>query len=76
MVEKTKTKIDSYSQWFQERIDYVRERGFVIVFCTFCVYFIYSLAFIDEADRLSNETICWGLFISTLFAFLAHLTLS
>jgi hypothetical protein len=47
----------------------------VIAFSVFASYFIYNLIFVDEEDRMSNESIFWGVFISTLFAFLAHLTL-
>ena len=47
----------------------------MIAFSVFASYFIYNLIFVDEEDRMSNESIFWGVFISTLFAFLAHLTL-
>ena len=47
----------------------------MIAFSVFASYFLYNLIFVDEEDRMSNESIFWGVFISTLFAFLAHLTL-
>jgi len=44
------------------------------MFGFFSLYFLYSLIFVDEYERLSNQTTGWALFISSMFALISFLT--
>ena len=75
LLDQAKIRVDNSVEQLRETILYFQERAFVIIFSSFSTYFIYNLIFVDEDERMSNESIFWGVFISTLFAFIAHLTL-
>lgn len=53
---------------------WVQEYAFTLLFSAFCLYFIQNMVFVPEANRISNETTTWAVFISALFAFLSLLT--
>lgn len=75
LADQAKNRFNYIVDWLKGNLIQLQERAFVIAFSLFAVHFVYNLLFVDEEDRMSNEAIFWGLFVSTLLAFIAYLTL-
>lgn len=71
MADKVKTFVENSKKLKRDLWRLLEEFGFVLTFAGSFFYFLYNLQFVDEDDRISNDSVSLLAFLSAIFALVA-----